>query len=258
MARTHVDVDSVRLAAFSLADEHRAFASREHAHRKHQLLYAEAGTLELVTDDGMWLLPPQRAAWIRARTLHRVRARGAVSLRTIYLAERWKVPGESAISVFAVPGVLREMILHAMRFGPERGRDARAERFFAALVDLVVECARDPHPYRLPTARSPELVRATKILLERLDDPPTLAELARRVGTSERTLERRFEDEAAMGARSFLRRARVLRAMELLAQPGATVTEVAFAVGFESLSSFSRAFAELAGERPRAFLRASR
>jgi len=254
MARPHVDVDAIRLSAFALADEHRAFDSHVHSHRKHQLLYAEAGTLQLVTEEGTWLLPPQRAALIRARTRHRVRARGAVSLRTIYLAERWAVPDESAISVFAVPPVLREMMLHAMRFGPER-RDPRAARFFAAMVDLVAECARDPRHYRLPTARSPELARAMNILLDRLDDPPSLPELARKVGCSQRTLERRFEDEAAMGPRSFLRTGRVLRAMELLAQPRATVTEVAFAVGFQSLSSFSRAFAEIAGERPRSYRR---
>lgn len=247
-----VDVDSVRLPAFAIADEHRAFESDAHAHRKHQLLYSAAGTLRLVTDDGTWLLPPQRAALIRARTEHRVSARASVSLRTIYFRESTPLPRENAVTVFAVSPVLREMILHAMQFGPER-RDARAARFFAAIVDLVVDSARDPHRYRLPTAQSPELARAMSILLDRLDDPPPLAELARKVSLSPRTLERRFEDEAAMGARAFLRTARVLRAMELLARPRASVTEVAFAVGFQSLSSFSRAFEELSGERPRAF-----
>jgi AraC-like DNA-binding protein len=253
-----LDVDSVRLSAFALSEDHRPFDSREHSHRKHQLLYAESGTLQLVTEGGSWFLPPARAALIRARTRHRVRARDAVSLRTVYLAERWPVPSEGPVSVFAVPAVLREMILHAMRFGPDRGRDPRAERFFAALVDLLGECAQDPRAYRLPTARSPELLRAMEILLERLDAPPKLSELARRVGASQRTLERRFDEETAMGARTFLRTARVLRAMELLARPRATVTEVAFAVGFQSLSSFSRAFEEIAGERPRSYRRAVR
>ena len=41
----HTDVDVVPLAAFGLADELEPGLSPPHAHRKHQLLYAESGSL---------------------------------------------------------------------------------------------------------------------------------------------------------------------------------------------------------------------
>ena len=49
--------------------------------------------------------------------------------------------------------------------------------------------------------------------------------------------------------------ARLLRAMTLLAEPRPSVLEVAMTVGFESLSSFNRAFRQGTGETPSAYRR---
>jgi AraC-like DNA-binding protein len=43
--------------------------------------------------------------------------------------------------------------------------------------------------------------------------------------------------------------------MAVLAEPGPTVLDVATAVGFESLSAFSRGFAQLTGETPTGYRR---
>ncbi|HEU4538051.1 MAG TPA: AraC family transcriptional regulator, partial [Polyangiaceae bacterium] len=107
----------------------------------------------------------------------------------------------------------------------------------------------------LPAARSPELGRAMRLVLDRLDEPLTAAEVARAAGLSTRTLARRFADEAQTTWRRFLHDARMLKAMDLLVRPGARVTETALAVGFESLGAFSRAFERFAGESPRDYRR---
>jgi AraC-like DNA-binding protein len=43
---------------------------------------------------------------------------------------------------------------------------------------------------------------------------------------------------------------RMLRAMALLAAPGQSVQDTSWAVGFDSLSSFTRAFTQFCGETP--------
>nr|MCU0682798.1 helix-turn-helix transcriptional regulator [Polyangiaceae bacterium] len=232
------------------------FVSRWHAHRKHQLLYSAAGALHLEIGGAQWLLPPQRAGWIPARMRHRVRATGPIALRTLYLDPGESVPEGGEARVFSVSPLAREMILYAMRWGPgQRAFDPLARAFFAALGALLGEWFADARPYYLPTARSPELGYAMRLVLDRLDEPLTAIEVARAAGLSTRTLARRFADEAQTTWRRFLHDARMLKAMDLLARPGARVTETAFAVGFESLGAFSRAFERFAGESPRDYRR---
>jgi AraC-like DNA-binding protein len=44
-----------------------------------------------------------------------------------------------------------------------------------------------------------------------------------------------------------------MRAMERLSKPGASVTTVAYEVGFQSLGAFTTAFTERCGETPSAY-----
>jgi AraC-like DNA-binding protein len=48
----------------------------------------------------------------------------------------------------------------------------------------------------------------------------------------------------------YLQRRRVERAMYLLVQTDETITEICYAVGFESLGTFSRTFRDIVGESP--------
>jgi AraC-like DNA-binding protein len=238
-----MDVDRTR-GSFGLAEDR--FSPALHAHRKHQLLFANRGALELSVEGSSFLLPPQRAAFIHARVPHRVTARGRVALRTVYFDEKMQLE-LGACRVFSAPAVLVEMILYGVAA-------RRSPHFYAALAEVMVDCAADTHDFRLPAAQSPELRRA----IDAIDlTACTLASVARAAAMSTRSLERRFIEETGITFRSYLRTARVLRSMELLAK-GARVTDAALGVGFQSLSSFSRAFEEIAGERPREFLRRSR
>lgn len=252
--RPLVDVDAVA-GAFCLADELSPFTSAWHVHRKHQLLYSARGALLLEVDRAQWLLPPQRAAWLRAGTRHRVRLAQPVSLRTVYLEpRRVRAPPEGECRVFMLGPLAREMLLYAPRWGPERApKDPVADSFFDTLTRLLPEWTEDARDWRLPRARTSELERAMAFTLERLGEPLTLEQVARAAGLSSRTLARRFEQEAQTTWRRFQHDARMLRAMELLAEDGARVTQTAYAVGFESLAAFTHAFHSFTGERPRDF-----
>ncbi|WP_338865066.1 helix-turn-helix transcriptional regulator [Myxococcus stipitatus] len=255
MPRPLVDVDSAPASAFCLTDTLSPFTSAWHTHRRHQLLYAASGALHLEVAEAQWLLPPQRAAWIAAGTRHRVRTTQGATLCTVYL-EPSRVPTapQGDCRVFVLPPLAREMLLYSIRWGPERSpRDKVAESFFATLAHLLSEWSAEPRDWKLPRARTPELERAMAYTLAHLGGPVTVAGAARAARLSQRTLARRFEDEARTTWRRFLHDARMLRAMELLAEDGARVTQTAYAVGFESLAAFTHAFTAFTGERPRDF-----
>jgi len=75
-------------------------------------------------------------------------------------------------------------------------------------------------------------------------------EVAGEVGLTPRSLARRFEDECGATWTAVLRRMRVLRAVERLAADDDSVTAIAHAVGYTSLSAFNAAFRDLTGRTP--------
>jgi AraC-like DNA-binding protein len=255
MSRPHVDVDRAPAPSFGLADRLEPAPARWHAHARHQLLYAAAGAITLEIEASQWLLPPQRAAWITAGARHRVHVRGEAELRTVYLDSAFAAPSSEACRVFSVSPLAREMLLEAMRWGPERSPSATADTFFAALAALAIEWGAAALPFRLPAAKSPELARAMEYALTSLSGSLSITVAAKRAGLSARSLNRRFSDEAQTTWRAFVQQARMLRATEILARPGARVTDAAIEVGFESMGAFTRAFEAFLGETPAAFKR---
>lgn len=99
----------------------------------------------------------------------------------------------------------------------------------------------------------PEGVGALRALLDsKLDDDLTIGRVAKQLGVSERTLQRKlgeadttFTDEVA--------EARVRLAKRLLTDTDAPLTEIALEVGCGSLQSFSVLFRRRTGESPSAF-----
>ncbi len=84
-----------------------------------------------------------------------------------------------------------------------------------------------------------------------------LGRVARAVGVSTRTLDRRFRDRVGLSPKVYARQLRLQRAFELLGRsPGANLAEVALASGCYDQAHLNREFRDFAGESPAAFLRA--
>ena len=111
-------------------------------------------------------------------------------------------------------------------------------------------------PFRLPAPGDPRVEKAVAHLLAHLDTAD-ITDAARASGQSVRTLRRRFEPATGMPWRQYRLHAAMLRAMELLLNTPGSVLEIALAVGYESPSAFSKAFASFAGAAPLAFRRSN-
>jgi AraC-like DNA-binding protein len=96
--------------------------------------------------------------------------------------------------------------------------------------------------------------RTVKQALARdIESPPSLSQLGREVGCSPFYLSRLFSEHTGMTISRYLRNLRLERAAELLRRGRVNVTEAAMAVGYSSLSHFSKAFAEMFGVCPSVF-----
>lgn len=101
------------------------------------------------------------------------------------------------------------------------------------------------------------LVRVRDLLHAEAARGPTLAELAGAAGLSRAHLARQFAQTFGVPPHQYLVQLRLERAKRALAE-GTSVTDVCYAVGFESLGSFSASFRRRTGMSPREWQRAAR
>jgi len=250
-------VDDSPLAAFAYLDSDQNIRYDWHAHQRHQLIYAFSGTLRLEAENGIYLLPPQRAAWISAGVSHRTTLRNVVSA-SVFFAPALVVTEPAHICIIPAAPLLREMVSYALRWPPDRNQDdALAASFFKTLGLMCGEWRQEEVRFRLPAAKSGQITAAMEYTLANLE-VATLAGAARAAALSPRHFRRRFLAESTIGWQQFFQQARMLRAMELLAAPQASVTEVAYAIGFNSLSAFAKSFARFVGQTPNEYRQGSR
>jgi transcriptional regulator GlxA family with amidase domain len=121
------------------------------------------------------------------------------------------------------------------------------KRLMAVLFDQIASAAEVD--LTLPMPRAPHARRFVALLEAHLGEDSPIAELARRSGTSLRTLERSFIADTGVRVGEWRRRFRLLHAMRLL-EGGAPVTSVALDVGYASTSAFTAAFTRHFGVPP--------
>lgn len=97
------------------------------------------------------------------------------------------------------------------------------------------------------------IYQARKFLLQRLDNPPSLIDLARQVGLNDYALKRGFQQVFGRTVFGYLHDYRLKQAQQLLVTSEMKVTEVADAIGFESRSYFAAAFRKKFGVSPKAY-----
>lgn len=99
--------------------------------------------------------------------------------------------------------------------------------------------------------REPEAIsRARAFIHAHLDEPLPLGEVARQAGLSESHFCRVFKEIIGMTLTDYVSRSRISWARKELLRPSARISEIAFQVGFQSLSQFNRAFAKIVGCSP--------
>jgi AraC-like DNA-binding protein len=218
-----------------------------HDHPWGQLAYAVEGVMRVATADGAWVVPPQRAVWIPAGTRHAIAMSGWVSMRSLYLEPSFARTLPERCGVFAVPPLLRELILHVVALGPLRADRPEQRRLAELVLDLLR--ALPVAPLELPLPRDARALRVALRLRDAPGERATLDTVVRQSGASRRTLERLFQAETGLSLGRWRQQARLLAALDRLAH-GEPVTRVALDVGYDSPSAFIAAFQEALGTTP--------
>lgn len=99
------------------------------------------------------------------------------------------------------------------------------------------------------------IAKARKYIHANLDQPLPLGQVARQAGLSESHFCRLFKDSSGLTLTDYVNRCRIDWAKRELLKPEARISEIAFMVGYQSLSQFNRSFARIVGQSPTLYRR---
>jgi len=94
------------------------------------------------------------------------------------------------------------------------------------------------------------IAKAKKYIHENLDQALPLGEVARVAGLSESHFCRLFKDATDLTLTDYINRCRIDWAKRELLRPEVRISEIAYQIGYQSLSQFNRSFARITGTSP--------
>src|SRR6266705_55227 len=90
-----------------------------------------------------------------------------------------------------------------------------------------------------------EIWRARQFIHEHSDEGLSLTKVGKAVNISPNYLSEKFKEVAGINFVDYVARIRIGKARDLMESSNLRISEIAFAVGFESLSQFNRVFQKL-------------
>lgn len=99
----------------------------------------------------------------------------------------------------------------------------------------------------------PVITRAKEFIAQNHEEDITLGQVAKAVNTSTFYFCKMFKKATGLHFTDYVSRVRTEKAKNLLLNPNLRISEVAYQVGFQSLTHFNRVFKKIAGQSPTAY-----
>ncbi len=246
-----VQGDAARAIVTRRTSYERGHHIRPHWHARAQFAFAVTGTMRVRTPRRVWIVPPSRALWIPACTVHEIQMYGVVQMHSLYVNEAASAGMPASCAVLDVTPLLRELVVRAAALPAaydEAGDAGLLMRLLMAEIRGLAPCALD-----LPLPGSADLAALCERILADLSTRRPCGLDAGDLNVSTRTLYRRFLRETGITFARWKQQARLLESIRRLAE-GQPVTTVAIDLGYESPSAFSTMFRRALGIPPRAFI----
>ena len=234
----------VTTLSYDFADRYRI---PEHFHDTDQLVFASKGVMTIETEQGFWIVPPQRAVWIPSHTVHSITMSGAVSMRTLYFAPRYVRQLPRSCCVLNISALLKELILFACKTTVWT-KEVPHRRHFIGTLLYQLEAA-SLSPLQLPRPADPRAVRVAEKVLANPGSSRSLRRICEDCGASKRTIERLFIAETQLTLGRWRQQARLLHAIRAIAN-GEKIISASLEAGYQSSSAFIACFKKMLGCTP--------
>ncbi len=222
-----------------------------HSHPQHQLTWVPEGVLTMEADDCRWVLQRSRALFIPGDTLHSQTAALPYALVSLYFDPDdcplpWTRP--TVVDATGIVGPLLDYIAKL-----PTGHAGERARAVSVLWDVLAPMSVTTLPTVLP--QDPLAQRIALALKDNPADTRGIDEWGREVGSSARTLSRRFRAETGISFDRWRTLERLNASLPRLAA-GEPISRVAREVGYQTPSAFVAAFKREIGTTPAMYFQA--
>lgn len=249
----HFDSDAFEQTVVALYMETQAQQEETpfHRHRKCQLVMPLEGYVSSRIGDQLWMVPSQCAVWIPSNYLHCNFVSANARVCSLFVSpDHPNLP--TAPCTLAISSLVKELILHLTKQAQNYAPHSPTDKLVDVLLHELKQARHEKFDFPLP--KSPKLAQIAQALLNAPANRSTLAQWAKQVNVSERTLARLIKTEIGTTFGHWRGQLHLMVALEKLTE-GESVQTTAEALGYESVSAFIAFFKKNLGHSPKQYLK---
>lgn len=244
--------DNLAIDAYFWYDPDWTHDNYMHVHKRYQLTYVEQGYQYVHLGSKTYLVPQNHVIWIPSDQEHRLSSEAkTVQLRVALFKTVPPLDFFHQVHVFSAPPVLKEMLLYASKWNQVVEENPEQVLFIQAILRNLPEFCQENESLQIPVPTHPQLLEVCNYINSHFNTTCKIDELALLSQRSTRSLQRLFKEETGITVQKYTQLIRILKSIELLEQHQYTLSEIAYQVGYKSLTAFTTSFQAIMKTKPR-------
>lgn len=227
-----------------------------HKHNKGQLSYVEGGLAYVHITNKILDIPSRHYFWIPAEVDHVLRVgHSATVIRSLffYAYDDGKDPFYTTIGIYPINDLLLQMLKYTEKWEGHIHPGDSQYQFLETIKNILPENNSRMLPTALPFTENDRMQIIMQYIDENISEMHTMASIGSKFGLSQRSLSRLFQTTLGLSFLQYLKLLRMVKALEMILHGDKSMSEIAYFVGYQSLSAFSNTFYQFTKLRPSAF-----
>lgn len=245
-------VDTIEKEAYVWCENNWKHDDYEHVHYRAQLTYVEEGYQYFHIDQKIYIVPQHHVIWVPSGKAHKITSEArTVNLMVFLFKTVFEEEFYQNVHVFAVPPVLKEMLLYASKWNQSLTENQEQDIFFKAILKSLPNFCKESNKLEIPVPADARLIPVCNEISSHFKYNLDIDSLAGKAQMSVRSLQRIFKNETGITLQKYLQLTRILKSIELIDTKKYTLSEIAYQVGYQSLSAFTSSYFAVMKTKPK-------
>ncbi|WP_228451997.1 AraC family transcriptional regulator [Chryseobacterium sp. G0186] len=245
-------VDTIEKEAYVWCEKDWKHDDYEHVHNRAQLTFVEDGYQYFHIDQKIYLVPQHHVIWVPSGKAHKITSEAkTVNLMVFLFKSVFEEEFYQNVQVFTAPPVLKEMLLYASKWNQSLVKNEEQDIFFSAILKSLPNFYKESNGLEIPVPGDTRLIPVCHEINANFKYNLDIDSLAEKAKMSVRSLQRIFKSETGITLQKYLQLTRILKSIELIDAQHYTLSEIAYKVGYQSLSAFTSSYFAVMKMKPK-------